>query len=161
MLKQIQHALRSLNSQHYWNPSGTIIFTHTHWLDCQIWSSRRPSVLMFPLSWCFSIKHKGLSPCRAWALHLHFFTTRCLTEWKKPVNGITQWQKMQTLPLRQCHAAAMLSTTAAQEVLDDSWFNRESAKTKVLEVIQLQPSSIVEQTKGRGLWEGPEKSLTA
>lgn len=54
-------------------------------------SNRSHSVKPFPLSWCFSIKQKGLNLLLIWGLQVHLPTTRCLSEWEEPVYGITQW----------------------------------------------------------------------
>ena len=50
-------------------------------------------VRILPLSWCFSIKQKGLIVCPDWGLQLHLTPTRCLNEWEKPVRAVTQWHR--------------------------------------------------------------------
>lgn len=45
------------------------------------------------LSWCFSIKQKGLNAFLIYSLRVHPSTTRCLSECEKPAHDITQCQR--------------------------------------------------------------------
>lgn len=45
------------------------------------------------LSWCFSIKQKGLKAFLIYSLRVHLTTTGCLSEYEKPAHDITQCQR--------------------------------------------------------------------